>query len=108
MFHRPSPNRALFPAALFAALTLAACNGSSAASEPSATASQAAQATPAFTPGTKAQPRVVLLTTSDRLAFDPATISVVRGETVTFQIKNLGTVEHEFMIGPAADVDADR
>ena len=98
--------RVLIPAAALAALVLVACGGSPATSAP--TKSNAAAATLGFTPGTKASPRVVEVTANDQLAFVPSEITVARGETVTFKIKNVGTVDHEFMIGPAADAYADK
>lgn len=60
------------------------------------------------TVGTAAQPRLVEVDMSDKLKFDPATIEVAKGETVTFLISNLGTATHEFAIGPADRVDADK
>ena len=98
--------RVLIPVAALAALVLIACGGSPATSAP--TKSNAASATLGFTPGTKASPRVVEVTANDQLAFVPSEITVARGETVTFKIKNTGTVDHEFMIGPAADAFADK
>lgn len=40
--------------------------------------------------------------------FIPVVIIVTKGETVTFEVKNIGTIEHEFMIGPMADAFADK
>jgi uncharacterized cupredoxin-like copper-binding protein len=57
--------------------------------------------------GTVAQPRLVEVDMSDQLKFAPAEISVAKGETVTFLVSNLGTVVHEFAVGPADKVDAD-
>ena len=45
--------------------------------------------------------RTIKLTATDALVFDPATISVTVGETVTFEIENTGTVDHEFVLGSA-------
>ena len=58
--------------------------------------------------GTVAQPRLVEVDMSDKLKFDPATIEVAKGETVTFLVSNLGTVVHEFAVGVADNVDADK
>lgn len=58
--------------------------------------------------GTAARPRLVELDMSDELKFAPSTITATRGETVTFLVSNLGTVTHEFAIGPADKVDADQ
>lgn len=108
VLHRYWPYRVLIPAVVFAALTLAACSGSAAPSPRAAAASDTPTATLGFTPGTTANPRVVVITASDQLAFTPNTITVAKGETVTFQIKNPGTIEHELMIGPMADAFADK
>ncbi|CAN5685743.1 plastocyanin/azurin family copper-binding protein [soil metagenome] len=43
--------------------------------------------------------RVVAVTASDDLAFDPAQIEVTKGETIEFDVSNPGTVGHEFVIG---------
>ena len=61
-----------------------------------------------FTPGTKDSPRVVDMTVDDNLNFIPGFVTVADGETVTFSLTNVGTVEHEFMVGPSADVLADK
>jgi len=58
--------------------------------------------------GTVASPRLVEVDMSDQLKFDPAQISVAKGETVTFLVSNLGTATHEFALGPADKVDADQ
>lgn len=108
MFLRAGPYRVLIPAVMFVALTLAACSGSVAPSVPTTRASAAASTALDFTPGTKTNPRVVVITTSDQFMFTPDTITVAKGETVTFQLKNPGTIEHEFMIGPMADAFADK
>lgn len=71
----------------------------SASVEPSAAATFALTAID-FTPGTVAAPRVVKLTADDALNFVPGGVTAARGETVTFEIANIGKAEHEFMIGP--------
>jgi uncharacterized cupredoxin-like copper-binding protein len=43
--------------------------------------------------------RVIEVTTSDDLQFDPSLVSVEMGETIEFQVSNPGTVAHEFVIG---------
>ena len=60
-----------------------------------------------FAPGTAANPRVVTMTTDDLLNFTPGVVVIAEGETVTFQIHNLGKAEHEFKVGPAKAVFAD-
>jgi plastocyanin len=42
------------------------------------------------------------------LRFVPDTVTVKQGETVTFEVTSIGPVTHEFMVGPAADVAADK
>ena len=44
---------------------------------------------------------------SDALMFTPMEIRVSKGETVTLLLTNLGTVVHEFAVGPADKVYAD-
>ena len=61
-----------------------------------------------FTPGTAAAPRVVELSSDDLLQFTPGVVQVAKGETVTFQIHNVGKAIHEFMVGPLADAFADK
>lgn len=58
--------------------------------------------------GTATRPRLVEVDMTDELKFAPSTIAVAKGETVTFLVSNLGTVTHEFAIGPADKVDADQ
>jgi uncharacterized cupredoxin-like copper-binding protein len=90
-------------AILISVSVLAACSAQS-SSSPTATASPSL----GFTPGTKDNPRVVVITADDTLKFSPASVTVAKGETVTFQVKNVGAVVHEFMIGPMEDAYADK
>lgn len=46
--------------------------------------------------------RVIAVTTSDDLTFDPSEIKVTLGETIKFEVSNPGTVGHEFLIGDDA------
>jgi uncharacterized cupredoxin-like copper-binding protein len=47
--------------------------------------------------------RTVRVTMSDAMRFDPAQLTLNRGETVTFVVHNAGRLMHEFVIGtPAA------
>jgi uncharacterized cupredoxin-like copper-binding protein len=90
-------------------LMLTACSsGSGSTSSVAPTVTPTATAGLGFTPGTKANPRVVVITATDSLMFMPMQVTAAKGETVTFQIKNTGTLEHEFMIGPMADAYADK
>lgn len=84
---------ALPPAAvLLLSLVLAACGSS-----PRSLSSGPGQASsPASAPG---QTRVVDITASDDMSFTPATVTVRRGETVTFKITNTGAIDHEFVLG---------
>jgi uncharacterized cupredoxin-like copper-binding protein len=59
---------------------------------------------PGFVAGTKTQPRVVKMAVTDLLLFDPTVVSVQQGETITFQVSNAGSAEHEFKVGPMSDV----
>lgn len=43
--------------------------------------------------------RTIQVTATDQLVFDPDEIEVQVGETVTFEIENTGTVDHEFVLG---------
>ena len=75
-----STRRLALPATLVAGAALAACGASGGASS-----------TPAsLAPGTVA-------VTATEMKFDPSTITVKAGE-ITFQVRNAGTVEHEFEI----------
>jgi uncharacterized cupredoxin-like copper-binding protein len=38
----------------------------------------------------------------------PDAVPVKQGETVTFEVTTMGPTVHEFMVGPAADVAADK
>jgi len=110
---------------LLISLALAACGSTisspSAATLPptsspaaigSPTSAQSATPAPAptlgFVPGTKDRPRVVAMTANDELTFFPNVVTVAQGETVTFNVKNVGKAEHEFMLGPIADAFADK
>lgn len=63
---------------------------------------------PGFVAGTAAAPRVVRILATPQLRFLPATVTVQAGETITFQVTTMGPVVHEFMVGPAAAVEADQ
>ena len=61
-----------------------------------------------FAAGTKATPRVVRIYAGPGYAFEPSTVRVVQGETITFEVTTMGPLVHEFMVGPAGDVAADK
>jgi uncharacterized cupredoxin-like copper-binding protein len=46
--------------------------------------------------------RTVEVTTPDTMAFEPSSIEVSAGETVTFRVTNTGQAVHEFTLGDAA------
>ena len=58
--------------------------------------------------GTKSVPRIAPIAMTDALKFDPSTEAAAPGETVSFVIMNTGTVTHEFQVGPAAAVAANK
>lgn len=61
-----------------------------------------------FVAGTVAAPRVVRVLAGPGYTFSPSTITVARGETVTFEVTAMGGLVHEFMVGPAEAVVADQ
>ena len=61
-----------------------------------------------FVAGTAATPRVVRVIAGPGYTFSPSTITVARGETITFEVTTVGPMVHEFMVGPADAVAADR
>jgi len=61
-----------------------------------------------FVAGTVSSPRVVQIVATAQLRFVPDAVAVKQGETVTFEVTTMGPNVHEFMVGPAADVEADR
>lgn len=63
---------------------------------------------PGFVAGTTSVPRVVHIIASQALRFYPDAVTVKAGETITFEVTAVGMLSHEFMVGPAADVAADR
>jgi plastocyanin len=61
-----------------------------------------------FVPGTQSAPRVVRIYAYVNDRFSPETVTVQAGETITFEVTTMGPTTHEFMVGPAADVAADK
>jgi uncharacterized cupredoxin-like copper-binding protein len=126
-----SPMRLAGPVALIAAMAfvLGACSGSAGTTATASATAAAVTAAPSvaaatpvvspstaavltspaasFTPGTKAAPRLIHIDANDQLQFVPNSVVIAQGETVTFEITNVGTVEHEFMVGPAQATFAD-
>lgn len=62
---------------------------------------------PGFVAGTTSNPRVVPIVATPQLRFQPNTVPVQAGETITFEVTTTGPMVHEFVVGPAADVAAD-
>lgn len=90
--------------ALAAAAVASGCgsahnHSSTGSSDPSTTASGSE---PAAAPTTGAAPRTVNVTMSE-YAYSPATITVSKGETVSFRFENNGVVLHEAFIGSEAE-----
>lgn len=73
-----------------------------------ATGAQPDPGAPGFVPGTAKSPRVVRIVATPQLRFAPDALTVKQGETVTFEVTVMGPISHEFMVGPAADVAADK
>lgn len=61
-----------------------------------------------FVAGTTASPRVIHVIAGPGYTFSPSSITVERGETVTFAVTTMGPLVHEFMVGPADAVAADK
>lgn len=49
--------------------------------------------------GTEGEPRVVEVAALDTLAYEPTTIEVAEGESITFVVSNPGDIDHEFVVG---------
>jgi uncharacterized cupredoxin-like copper-binding protein len=60
-----------------------------------------------FVAGTVVSPRTIRVFAGPGYAFSPSSITVARGETVTFEVTAMGPFVHEFMVGPAGAVAAD-
>ena len=43
--------------------------------------------------------RVIEVTAKDDLTFEPATVTITEGETVTFRVTNAGAIPHDFTLG---------
>jgi uncharacterized cupredoxin-like copper-binding protein len=61
-----------------------------------------------YVAGTASSPRLIHLFAGPGYAFSPSSITVQRGETVTFAVTAMGPLVHEFMVGPADAVAADK
>jgi uncharacterized cupredoxin-like copper-binding protein len=58
--------------------------------------------------GTPKTPRLVPIAMTDVPSFVPASLQVAPGETITFLASNVGVNPHEFQVGPAALVAANK
>jgi uncharacterized cupredoxin-like copper-binding protein len=86
------------------ALTASAPLASSAArTEPPSSAPATASPGAAMTPITTASsPQLIEVTLTDALRIEPARMSVDANRPVTFEVTNLGALDHEFFVGDAA------
>ncbi len=50
--------------------------------------------------------RTVAVTMNDNMRFTPSSITVKRGDTVRFEVRNDGKLKHEFVIGTMKDLKA--
>lgn len=48
--------------------------------------------------------RTIRVLMSDNMKFTPATVSVKRGETIKFVVRNAGRIKHEMVIGTMAEL----
>lgn len=91
---------------LAAVVLVGGCGGGSheshrSSSSTASTAGAAGTATTADTAGTAGAPRTVDVTMKD-IAFDPPSVTVTAGETVTFVFRNEGTIRHDAFLGDEA------
>jgi uncharacterized cupredoxin-like copper-binding protein len=97
----PSPSPAPPASAEPSALATAGPSPSASAVEgPTPTPRPPDPGEPGFVAGTKANPRVIEIATTDLLLFDPTAVTVAQGETITFRVTNTGQADHEFKVGP--------
>lgn len=54
------------------------------------------------TPGGGGEPRTIEVNMTDEFRFEPAQFTVAPGETVRFELTNVGELVHEFLIGDEA------
>ena len=93
--------KALLAAAL---LLLAAAAFAHGKSHPANAPGKAAQQPFGQAGDAKRVSREILVTMSDEMRFRPAELTVKRGETVRFRVKNNGKVMHEMVLGTMADL----
>lgn len=94
---------ALFAGLIVVVLTTVACGGTDHSAHDAGMQPNPSHAMSGAVPGEPGDPadadRTVRITASDELAFKPATLQVDQGEAVTFVIRNVGNIEHEFVLG---------
>jgi uncharacterized cupredoxin-like copper-binding protein len=99
--------RKVFGLVAVMAIAIAACGGSTASKTPdkslAVTPSQAVAPSQAAPAGART---VELLIDAGKIT--PATVDVKKGETVTFNAKNVSKVVVELIVGTKVDVDADK
>ena len=96
-------------AALALGLVVAACGGTSTTAPESTTTVPTADTADDHSDFSFGEPadaasadRVIEITASDDFRFDPASIEVSAGETVTFRVTNTGAIPHDFTLGDEA------
>ena len=93
--------REVLAALMIAALTAAGASWAHGDQDGKKAGKQAPMVETAFgrTGDAKKVARTIAVDMSDRMRFSPASISVRRGETVKFVVKNSGKTMHEFVLG---------
>jgi Uncharacterized copper-binding protein len=86
------------------ALLVVACGGTAATAKPAASVEESENPTTSESPPAGA--RTVDLEIADG-KITPATVEVKKGETITFNAKNVSAVDVELIVGLKKDVDAD-
>lgn len=100
-------------ATLALGLVVAACGGTSTTESESTTIVPATDAPDDHSEFSFGEPadaasadRVIEITASDEFRFDPASIEVSVGETITFRVTNIGAIPHDFTLGDEATQQA--
>lgn len=91
--------------ALAAAALLAACGGGTDQPSGAETSMDHGAMSSGTQPPAGQAARTIKVTANDQLRFQPASVSVMGGETVAFTVTNTGKVAHEFVIGDQAFQD---
>jgi len=50
--------------------------------------------------------RVIEITALDNFTFEPASVAITAGDTVTFRVTNVGVIPHDFTLGDSATQDS--